>query len=201
MVITSAYFSRSIGGVERIASMETPCCPDCGRRLRFQGRCKRIAKTADAPEGKRFSLRVLFCKECRRTHRELPDFIVPNKNYSYDYMCAVACGAEVPPDDRSRTRITQWLCKIVLLAMQLLEDAALRTMSELVAENDFLRELTLMAKNLYAKLEKCENKSSIKMEFTRSEKHVILRAIQSKGVTSADAGTMDGRNGKQWQST
>ena len=88
--------------------IEMPCCPECGRRMNVHGTYERKLRTRKYPEGIRYVLRVLDCKSCCRSHREIPDFIVPRKSYSYDYMCAVVRKELEPLDDSTKKRIVNY---------------------------------------------------------------------------------------------
>ncbi len=63
-----------------ISGTETIPCPNCKGKLFFRGTCKRKLKTSEKDIELR--LRVLECRQCGRTHRELPNGIIPYKRYS-----------------------------------------------------------------------------------------------------------------------
>lgn len=84
MICTSWYIQEDIyepnelGDVLVITGQEPSNCPDCHQLMRPHGRCLRYV-FFPAQERTKLLLRVFFCPECRRYHRELPDFIVPHK--------------------------------------------------------------------------------------------------------------------------
>lgn len=79
-------------GIARVRSESAVYCPDCGMKLLFHGTCKR--KVREQEKTRCYVLRVLFCKSCKRTHRELPDFIVGYKRYSRDELCEIVMNEE-----------------------------------------------------------------------------------------------------------
>lgn len=79
-------------GIARVRSESTVYCPDCGRKLFFHGTCKRKVRAQE--KTRCYVLRVLFCKNCKKTHRELPDFIVGYKRYSRDELCEIVMNEE-----------------------------------------------------------------------------------------------------------
>lgn len=79
-------------GIDRVRSESAVYCPDCGMKLLFHGTCKR--KVREQEKTRCYVLRVLFCKSCKRTHRELPDFIVGYKRYSRDELCEIVMNEE-----------------------------------------------------------------------------------------------------------
>lgn len=79
-------------GIARVHSESAVYCPDCGRKLFFHGTCKRKVRAQE--KTRCYVLRVLFCKNCKKTHRELPDFIVGYKRYSRDELCEIVMNEE-----------------------------------------------------------------------------------------------------------
>lgn len=159
-----------------------PCCSKCGKRMTVHGTCERNIRTLEYPNGIVHVLRVLDCKPCNRSHREVPDFIVPHRSYSYDYMYAVAQGETdgIDIDNCTITRIINALCALICLlqsywgTFKQLCDAAGRTafVNELV---DAVRNSQIFSKKSW---------DSIDLQFSRAERHAILSAIQRKGVVS-----------------
>lgn len=68
-------------------------CPVCDGFLMVHGTCIRKVRMADTV--KVYRLRVMECADCHRTHRELPDFIVPYKRYSTEAIIDII---EAPVD-------------------------------------------------------------------------------------------------------
>lgn len=79
-------------GIACVHSESAVYCPDCGRKLFFHGTCKRKVRAQE--KTRCYVLRVLFCKNCKKTHRELPDFIVGYKRYSRDELCEIVMNEE-----------------------------------------------------------------------------------------------------------
>lgn len=95
-------------GIARVRSESAVYCPDCGMKLLFHGTCKR--KVREQEKTRCYVLRVLFCKSCKRTHRELPDFIVGYKRYSRDELCEIVMNEEsYSCEDSTRNRTIMWL--------------------------------------------------------------------------------------------
>lgn len=84
MICTSWYIQEDSDDLNEsddvmvITGQEQSNCPDCHRLMRPHGRCLRYV-CFPAQERTKLLIRVFFCPECRRYHRELPDFIVPHK--------------------------------------------------------------------------------------------------------------------------
>ena len=91
-------------GIARVRSESAVYCPDCGMKLLFHGTCKR--KVREQEKTRCYVLRVLFCKSCKRTHRELPDFIVGYKRYSRDELCEIVMNEESYSCEDSMTVIS-----------------------------------------------------------------------------------------------
>ncbi len=75
--------------------------------------CKRHVTHLDDEEvGHRvlYVLRRLQCENCKKTHRELPNFIVPYKHYSRKAIEDVAKGKKVsvPYEERTRQKLRAW---------------------------------------------------------------------------------------------
>lgn len=96
-------------------------CPYCRGKLYVHGTCRR--KVRDAEENCTvLRLRVLACRDCGKTHRELPEGVVPYKRYG----SAAICQMKENPDDcdtesRSIRRITAWLTAFLSFAEKYLE--------------------------------------------------------------------------------
>lgn len=64
---------------------EVISCPDCQHRLYAHGQCKRkVCRDKFGEKNKEpeiHHLLVMECRECHRTHRILPEDIIPNKRY------------------------------------------------------------------------------------------------------------------------
>lgn len=66
-------------------------CPSCGGGLKYYDKVKRILRTKGG--GKTFIfLRRLRCENCKRIHRELPEFIFEHKHYDSEIIRGVIEG-------------------------------------------------------------------------------------------------------------
>ena len=102
----------------------TPCCDlSAGKINTFKkslqkvflqamkkcGRCRRYVR---GKNGKRdeLAVRVLYCRNCKHHHRELPDFVVPHKHFGAEVFAAV-CDAlgNYFIDDHSASRMLRWV--------------------------------------------------------------------------------------------
>lgn len=70
--------------------MEDLPCPCCGGNLFVHGTCKRHLKATGGNAILR--LRVMECRRCGATHREMPEGLVPYKHYSAEMLCAIFSG-------------------------------------------------------------------------------------------------------------
>ena len=90
-------------------------CPVCcnGGMIK-KGRRKRYVRTND---GKRIKLSVrhLKCKNCGKTHRELPDIVVPYKHECVETIEKIINGdtADVGMEDSTINRIKAWWGRIM----------------------------------------------------------------------------------------
>lgn len=63
-------------------------CPGCGNQLIFYDRVKRIVRTKSGMANRTY-LRRFRCQSCGTYHRELPEFIFPNKQYEAEIIIGV----------------------------------------------------------------------------------------------------------------
>jgi hypothetical protein len=95
-----------------IIGKENIPCPACGGELKFYDTCKRSLKL---PLGLTITLllRRLLCEDCKKTHRELPDFVIPYKRYCRIVIERLAhdSSASDPYDERTRDKIRTWFKK------------------------------------------------------------------------------------------
>ena len=89
MVIVTQFAQYCRNHVCYIMGMEEISCPACGGRLFVHGTCRRRMKD-ETEQVRELRLRVLECEACGRTHRELPDLLVPYRRYSAKAICAMA---------------------------------------------------------------------------------------------------------------
>lgn len=70
-------------------------CPNCGNSLKYYDKTKRIVRTKGR-KSKYIKIRRVKCNKCRTIHRELPDDIVPYKQYEYEVIYGVIEGLISP---------------------------------------------------------------------------------------------------------
>ena len=73
-----------------VTGLEDQLCPYCGGNLFVHGTCKRHLKTTGGNVILR--LRVMECRKCGATHREMPHGLVPYRRYSAEMLCAIFTG-------------------------------------------------------------------------------------------------------------
>lgn len=109
-MISVARFEISCnGGLIEIHSTEPSVCPICGGPLKVHGTCTRKVRMGEKIH--LFYLRVMECRCCGKTHRELPDGIVPYKRHGLDSLCEIAESSETEHTCETSTwlRIRSWL--------------------------------------------------------------------------------------------
>jgi uncharacterized protein YbaR (Trm112 family) len=128
-------------GTRYVISLEIVPCPLCHGVLKLKDFRLRIVRWAD--ENTEFIIiRVLYCEQCDRSHRELPDFLTPNKHYAAEVIEAaidddktVGCPAETSTVNRWRAwfeRIKGYLAAAVLAAYSAFEKARLSDLNPLI---------------------------------------------------------------------
>ena len=122
MIITHGSRYRKHGIVIFTGLEEVPC-PVCGGRLKVRGTCHRRLITKDGAEV--YRLRVMECCSCAKTHRELPDEIVPYKRHSVDMIESISMAEpgnhETITDHSTWRRITLWVIWFRQYAQNILE--------------------------------------------------------------------------------
>ena len=121
MVSISRFRKIRNGGQTRICSEENCLCPICGGNLKVHGTCTRKIKRNDNTE--EYRLRVLECRQCGKTHRELPSGIVPYKRHGLDNICEIAESNETKHTCETSTwlRIRFWLAWFLWYAQNIME--------------------------------------------------------------------------------
>ena len=69
-----------------IIAQEFLACPCCEGELFVRGTCRRQAINAEGIK-RHYQLRELQCRDCGKTHRELPTPLVPYKRYDGEAIC------------------------------------------------------------------------------------------------------------------
>jgi len=102
------------GDICFVVSSEESLCPICGGVLSRRGSVKR---GVIMPDGKKkiYILRRNFCGKCKKTHRELPDFITPYKRHCAETIENVINGNGdlTPCEDSTISRIRAWWCRLL----------------------------------------------------------------------------------------
>ena len=89
-------------------------CPCCSGDLFVRGTCRRkvrrFTEHSDGQFPEIWYLRVMQCRQCRKTHRELPDWIIPYKRCSVEMYAEIAEGNEkVCCDGTTITIVRLWV--------------------------------------------------------------------------------------------
>ena len=66
-------------------------CPDCGGDLKYYDKVQRIVRTKGR-KSKHVEVRRFRCIKCGEMHRELPDYILPHKQYEAEVIFGVLEG-------------------------------------------------------------------------------------------------------------
>lgn len=66
-------------------------CPDCGGNLRYYDKVTRVVRTKRR-QTDWVELRRMRCDRCGKVHREIPDYILPYKQYEADLIQGVMEG-------------------------------------------------------------------------------------------------------------
>lgn len=70
-------------------------CPVCNGSLKYYDRVHRIIRLGGGVR-KRLTIRRLRCRDCGRTHRQLPKFLIPYKHYGSELIKGVLKGYITP---------------------------------------------------------------------------------------------------------
>ena len=123
MIIVAHGFECIKDGVIIFSGNEEIPCPVCGARLSVHGTCLRKLRTEDGV--RKYRLRVMACRSCGRTHRELPGNIVPYKRMDVSRIAAIA-----ESDAQEHLKITEtsvwqrvcvWVSRFLWYARNILE--------------------------------------------------------------------------------
>lgn len=85
--IVNTYIETEIEMIEK----NDKICPKCGGELKYYDSVKRIVRTKGGIS-KTISLRRFKCKECNSIHREIPEDIMPYKQYEAEIVLGVIEG-------------------------------------------------------------------------------------------------------------
>lgn len=70
-------------------------CPNCGGYLKYYDSVPRTVRTKGRAT-RQVKIRRLRCSECKSMHRELPDYILPYKQYEAPVINGVLDGSITP---------------------------------------------------------------------------------------------------------
>ena len=98
-------------------------CPVCGGHLRVHGTCTRKLRRRDGTDV--YRLRVMECKSCGKTHRELPEGIVPYKRMDAERLSDITEAAEEKDLGDAETstwkRVKEWVLWFLEYALKVLK--------------------------------------------------------------------------------
>ena len=125
MVSLSRFRKKYKGDLIIIVAQEILFCPCCEGDLFVRGTCRRQAINS-AGDKVQYQLRVLQCRDCRRTHRELPDPLVPYKRYDGEAITYIENDpSNAPCNIRSVPLILGWLAWFISYANHICESQSL----------------------------------------------------------------------------
>ena len=125
MVSISHFKKVHKGDCFKIISQEIIACPRCNGELFTRGTCRRHAINS-AGIREQYQLRVLQCRDCRKTHRELPSPIVPYKRYDGEVITQIANNPDKAPCYyRTMELLLRWLNWFIIYANHICESQSL----------------------------------------------------------------------------
>ena len=114
-------------------------CPVCLGNLNKHGWCHRDLKEEDGVV--HYYLPVLYCKRCNRSHRALPNFMIPYKRYYADAFAEIYDHPNEPyslnngVDETHFRHMRAWVCAFVAFAKRFLTGLKIQH-PELTADYD-----------------------------------------------------------------
>ena len=125
MVSLTHFKTRRKGDLIVIISQEIIPCPYCDGELFVRGTCHRQAINS-AGRTDHYILRVLQCRSCRKTHRELPSPLVPYKRYDGEAIMYIENEpSDAPCDICTVPLILGWLKWFISYAGHICESQSL----------------------------------------------------------------------------
>lgn len=102
---------------------ETIPCPICGGSLKVRGTCRRKLITREGEET--YRLRVMECKACGKTHRELPSHMIPFKRMDESLISDIASAGKKErlnmAESSTWRRVRLWVLWFLQYARSVLE--------------------------------------------------------------------------------
>ncbi len=124
MISILNYRKYHHGGVCYIMTAESVPCPICGGKLFVHGTCRRKCITPDGIVT--LGLRVMECRDCHHTHRELPSGVVPYKRHCAEIIAD--CQGDTCPDSVGEFsaffRLKAWLTWFLAYAEKVMASLA-----------------------------------------------------------------------------
>jgi len=125
MISIARFRVERNGNLLVVRGLELLPCPVCEGELFCRGTCRRKTRSAYG-ETTLYQLRVLQCRHCGKTHRELPEPIVPHKRYDAEAIIQIReRPEEVICEPNVRTRIMAWLAWFVEYANHIQQSQSL----------------------------------------------------------------------------
>ena len=125
MVSLTRFWQKNKGDLIIIVANEILRCPCCEGELFVRGTCHRQAINS-AGIKKHYLLRVLQCRDCHRTHRELPAPLVPYKRYDGEAITYIESNpSDAPCNTRTVDLILRWLAWFISYAKHICESQSL----------------------------------------------------------------------------
>lgn len=116
MIIITNYTSLCKGELVIITGPTDSNCPICGGSLSVRSTC--VRKVRKEGTAQRLRLRVMKCRVCQKTHREIPDDVIPYKRTGLADYCEIATAGidEYPCETSTWQRMKAWLSWFLVFA-------------------------------------------------------------------------------------
>lgn len=116
MISITDYTSLCKGDITIITGSGESVCPICGGMMTVRGTC--IRKVRSEGGVRKLRLRVMKCRVCQKTHREIPKDIIPYKRTSLTEYCEIVeSGAnDYPCETSTWQRMKLWLSWFIAFA-------------------------------------------------------------------------------------
>ena len=148
IILKSEIYSRFSNDKDFIYNLhEVISCPDCQQRLYAHGQCKRkVYRYKPGEKDKDTEIHHLLameCRECHRTHRILPEDIIPNKRYDAESFSRI-CTEKLQVSEQTYYRLRRWAVMLLAVAeevdvsMVILEKTAEALMTSIIEAVSFL---------------------------------------------------------------